>query len=392
MKYLFATLGLLIAGMSATAAIGQNPPAENHAAISASAAIAPLPDSLPGIESLDILKQSQAERNRDQPGNAAPTFRIVNDGTRHYSSLPALEAGVLIQAKAQFPGQARATTAGEAWRQYRNGPLTLYGGWLLIIAMVAVLAMYFLRGEIKLHAPLTGRLIERFTPGERTLHWTMALSFVSLAASGLTMLFGKYVLLPVFGLSLFGWLAFLCKNIHNFIGPVFTISIILFFIQFAKDNLPKGSDLKWMLKFGGLLSGEHVSSGRFNAGEKVMFWGLVVVLGLIVSASGFVLDMLVPAIEYTRANMQIANIIHIAAAVLAAAMVIGHIYLGTIGMEGAYAAMRTGYVDETWAREHHDLWLADIENGKIPRSRSEHDQTKNQAQNQTQVSPASLNA
>ncbi|MDO9192350.1 MAG: formate dehydrogenase subunit gamma, partial [Undibacterium sp.] len=207
MKYLFVMLGIVMAEIVTGGAYAQSAPAANPGAIAASAAIAPLPDtpsSLPGVESVDILKQNQAERSRDQPGNAAPTFRIVNDGTRHYSSLPALEAGVLIQAKTQFPGQARATTAGEAWRQYRNGPLTMFGGWLLLIALAAIAAMYFLRGEIKLHAPLTGRLVERFTPSERTLHWTMALSFVSLAASGLTMLFGKYVLLPVFGLTLFG--------------------------------------------------------------------------------------------------------------------------------------------------------------------------------------------
>lgn len=369
MKSLFAMLSLLIATTAANAVEVQNPlPAK---AATSTAAIAPLPDKLPGVESIDILKQNQAERTRDQPGNAAPTFRIVNDGTKHYSSLPALEAGVLIQGKAQFPGQTRAITAGEAWREYRNGPLTLLGGWLLLITLAAIGAMYFFIGKIKLHAPLTGRMIERFTPGERALHWSMALSFVMLALSGITILFGKHVLMPLFGLTLFGWLGFLCKNIHNFIGPVFTISIILFFVKFVKDNLPSASDMKWMTKFGGLLSGEHVSSGRFNAGEKVVFWGGVVGLGLIISASGLVLDMLMPAIEYSRATMQIANITHIVAALLAAAMVMGHIYLGTVGMEGAYASMRTGYVDDTWAKEHHDLWYAEIENGHIPRIRSE---------------------
>ena len=277
---------------------------------------------------------------------------------------------MLIQGKTQFPGQARATTAGEAWRQYRNGPLTMIGGGILLAALAATAAMYFFRGQIRLDGPRTGRLIERFTPTERTLHWSMALSFVTLALSGIVMLFGKHILLPVFGLTLFGWLAFLCKNIHNFVGPIFTVSIILFFIKFARDNLPSASDIKWMAKLGGLLSGSHVSSHRFNAGEKIIFWGGVVGLGLIVSASGFVLDKLVPGFEYTRAYMQIASVVHIAAAMLAAGMVIGHIYLGTIGMEGAYESMRTGYVDDVWAKEHHDLWYADIEQGKIPRVRS----------------------
>jgi len=326
--------------------------------------------ALPTVESVDILKQNQAERSRDQPGNLAPVYRSVVDGTKHYSSLPAPEAGILIQGKNQFPGQARAVTAGEAWREYRNGPLTMIGGGILILALLAVAAMYFLRGQIKLHAPRTGKLIERFTPTERALHWSMAISFVTLAVSGIIILFGKHILLPFFGLTLFGWLAFLCKNIHNFVGPVFTVSVILFFIQFVRDNLPDASDIKWLAKFGGLLSGEHVSSRRFNAGEKIVFWGVVVVLGLIISASGLMLDMLLPGVEFTRANMQIANVIHVVTAVLAAGAVIGHIYLGTIGMEGALESMRTGFVDDTWAKEHHDLWYADIEQGKIARVRS----------------------
>lgn len=358
----------LTLALTATLASAQNA-GQTAAPANAVTATAPA-EKLPGVESVDILKQNQAERTQTQPGNLAPTYRLVADGTKHYSSLPALEAGVLIQGKTQFPGQARATTAGEAWRQYRNGPLTMIGGGILLAALAATAAMYFFRGQIRLDGPRTGRLIERFTPTERTLHWSMALSFVTLALSGIVMLFGKHVLLPVFGLTLFGWLAFLCKNIHNFVGPIFTVSIILFFIKFARDNLPSASDIKWMSKLGGLLSGSHVSSHRFNAGEKIIFWGGVVGLGLIVSASGFVLDKLVPGFEYTRAYMQIASVVHIAAAMLAAGMVIGHIYLGTIGMEGAYESMRTGYVDDVWAKEHHDLWYADIEQGKIPRVRS----------------------
>jgi len=196
------------------------------------------PITAPNVESIDILKQNQADRSKSQPGNLAPTYRIVNNGTQNYSSLPALEAGVLIQPKAQFPGQARATTAGEAWRQYRNGPLTRIGGWLLIIVVLLIAAMYLLKGQIKLEGSKTGRLIERFTSVERLAHWTMAISFVLLALTGGTILFGKYILLPVFGLTLFGWVAFACKNIHNFVGPVFTGSIVVFFVLFVKDNLP----------------------------------------------------------------------------------------------------------------------------------------------------------
>ncbi len=331
----------------------------------------PTPPGAPKVESVDILKQNQAERTRDQPGNAAPTWRIVSAGQVNYSSLPYPEAGVLIQPKVRFPGQAQASSAGEAWRRFRNGPLTHIGGWLMIVAVAGVAAMFFIKGPIKLKDGRTGRLIERFTALERIAHWMVAISFVLLAASGLTMLFGKYVLMPVFGHALFGWLAYALKTIHNFVGPIFALSIIVLFIIFVKDNLPQAADIKWLTRLGGTVGKEHIGAERFNTGEKLWFWGGLVVLGLTVSGSGLVLDMLLPGVEYSRANMQLANVIHLVAAVLIAALSLGHIYMGTIGMEGAYAAMRTGYVDDTWAREHHELWYQKIQSGEIARVRTQ---------------------
>lgn len=324
---------------------------------------------LPNVQSIDILKQNQAERTLVQPGNLAPVWRQVNGGTDNYSSLPALEAGVLIQPQTRFIGQSRATTAGEAWRQYRNGPLTNYGGWLIVLAVVGIAAFYMIVGQIKLKNPRTGRLIERFTSIERMSHWAVAISFLILALTGLTMLFGKYFVLPVFGHDIYGWLAYICKNIHNFVGPVFTVALIVMFVIFVKDNFPQVVDWQWIKKLGGARG--HASAGRFNAGEKLWFWGGVVFLGLIVSASGFVLNMLVPGILYTRGNMQIAHIIHLVASVLVFSVALGHIYIGTLGMEGAYEAMATGYVDDEWALEHHDLWYEDIQTGKEPRIRTE---------------------
>lgn len=323
----------------------------------------------PNVESVDILKQNQAERTLVQPGNTAPTWRAMTDGQKHYSSLPAPEAGVLIQARTKFPGQDRALTAGEAWRQYRNGPLMTIGAWLLGIAVVACAAVYFIKGPIRVKEGPTGRRIERFTAIERIAHWSVAISFVILAISGLIMLFGKYILLPVFGYTLFGWFAYALKNIHNFVGPVFAVSIVVFFVIYVKDNLPEKADFQWLARMGGMFGG-HVRTGRFNPGEKIWFWAGLVVLGLIVSASGLALDMLLPGIEYTRGNMQIANIIHLLGTTVMASMAIAHIYLGTLGTEGAYEGMRTGYVDDAWARSHHDLWYEQVQNGEIARVRS----------------------
>ena len=330
----------------------------------------PVAAQAPQVEPADILKQSQAERTRDQPGNNAPSWRQVKAGEENYSSLPYPESGVLIQPKAQYPGQAQPTTAGEAWRRFRNGPLTHIGGWLLLAAAAMIGGFYFFKGPITPRNPPTGRRIERFTPLERTAHWTVAISFVMLAVSGLTIMFGKYVLMPVFGHTLFGWLTYLLKTIHNFAGPVFSAGIIVMFLLFVKDNLPQKADWRWLLRFGGMFGGEHVHAERFNAGEKIWFWAGMVALGVTSSASGFVLDMLVPNLVYTRALMQAANVIHVIAAVLIAAIAMGHIYLGTVGTTGTFDGMRHGSVDDAWAMEHHDLWYAKVQSGDIPRVRS----------------------
>ena len=351
-----------------------------------SAPAAPASATTAGVQSINIMdvkpdasaepgyaKQSNAERAKVQPGNNAPMWRQVGSGVAGYSSLPkseAPEAGVLIQPFVQYPG-SRLTNAGEAWRQVRNNWIIPYGGALVLIVLGAIALFYWRVGTIKLHEKPTGRLIERFTPIERSAHWANAIAFSILAISGLVMAFGKFFLLPVMGSTLFGWLAYILKNAHNFAGPVFAVSLLIVIVVFLRDNLPAKGDLNWLLKGGGMLSRHEVKSGRFNAGEKVVFWGGVFVLGLVVVASGLVMDKLVPGLAYERSTMQVAHMVHSVSNILMVVMFIGHIYLGTIGTEGAYAGMRTGYVDETWAREHHGLWYDDVKAGRIPAQRSQ---------------------
>ena len=276
---------------------------------------------------------------------------------------------MLIQPFVQYPG-TRYLSAGEAWRQVRNRLIIPYGGALLLITVLAIGLFYKAKGSIPMDAPATGRTIERFTYFERAAHWSNALAFVLLAVSGLVMMFGKALLLPILGGTLFGWLAYALKNIHNFAGPLFAISLLVMIFTFVRDNLPSRDDINWLLKGGGLFSGKHVPSNRFNAGEKLIFWAGVFGLGLIVVASGLVLDKLVPGMQYLRPDMQVAHMIHATAAVLMMAMFLGHIYMGTLGMDGALDAMKTGQVDEAWAKQHHELWYDDIKAGKIPAQRS----------------------
>ena len=370
--------------LAACAALGSGGALAQTAAATAPAAAAPA--AVAGVQGANIFEvkpdasadpayvaQTNAERAKVQPGNNAPMWRQVGAGVTGFSSLPAHEApeaGNLIQPFVKYPGSG-LTNAGEAWRQVRNNWLIPYGGALLLIVMGAIALFYVSKGTIKQHGTDTGRKIERFTPFERSAHWSNAIAFCILGISGIVMAFGKFFLLPVMGLTLFGWLTYALKNLHNFAGPVFAVSLVIIFVTFVRDNMPSRGDLVWLLKGGGLLSGKEVPSHRFNAGEKLVFWGGVFLLGIAVVASGLVLDKLLPGLIYVRETMQIAHMIHAAAAVLMLAMFIGHIYIGTIGMQGAYQGMRTGYVDETWAREHHEHWYDDIKAGKIPAQRTQ---------------------
>ena len=240
----------------------------------------------------DYQDQNNAQRGQVQPGNNAPMWRQVGQGVTGYSSLPlsqAPEAGNLIQKFVQYPG-SRLTNAGEAWRQVRNNWLIPYGGSLLLIVVGALALFYWRKGTLELHGAETGRKIERFTPFERSAHWANAIAFVALAVSGVVMAFGKFFIQPVIGTTLFGWLTYALKNIHNFAGPLFAVSLVIVFVTFLRDNLPRAEDITWLLKGGGLLSAHEVPSHRFNAGEKLVFWGGVFFLGLIVVVSGLVLD------------------------------------------------------------------------------------------------------
>jgi formate dehydrogenase subunit gamma len=315
--------------------------------------------------------ESNAVRAKTQPGNNAPMWRAVRDSGRveGISTLPGAEKGTLIQSFTQYPG-SRLATAGEAWRQVRDHWLLPYGGSLLLIVLLALAIFYWRVGALGGHETDTGRVIERFTPFERAAHWLNAIAFVALGLSGAVMAFGKFFLLPVLGGTLFGWLTYALKNLHNFVGPLFAVSLVVVFVTFVRDNLPRSGDWNWLRRAGGMLGGHEVPSHRFNAAEKLVFWGGVFALGVVVVASGLVLDRLVPGLGETRGQMQVANLVHGAATVLMMAMFIGHIYIGSIGMKGAYGAMRTGYVDEAWAQEHHELWYDDVKAGKIPAQRS----------------------
>jgi formate dehydrogenase subunit gamma len=294
----------------------------------------------------------QQKRQVIQPLNNQPVWSEVRSGAPQTTQVRGRETNILIQPE------------GQTWRTLRNSMVSVYAGWALVVMVIVIATFHFWKGTLQLRESPTGRRIRRFTSWQMAIHWTTAYAFVTLAITGLIMTFGKNLLLPLIGYTMFSWLSILAKNLHNFVGPLFFVCMVLLFLTFVRDNVWRKYDWNWIRHFGGLVSRNDVPSGKFNAGEKAWFWGGLLFCGLIVSASGFVLGF--PNFNQARSTMQIANIIHLIIASLFMLAALGHIYMGTLGMAGAYNAMSKGYVDETWAKEHHLYWYNDIKAGKIP--------------------------
>lgn len=268
-------------------------------------------------------------------------WRKVREGKPGLVTIADPLAGQLVQSE------------GETWRNLRNGPLSTYGAWLLL-GIVGVITLYFLiRGRIRIGGGRSGRVIPRFSLTERVVHWFTAGLWLLLAITGLVILFGRYVLPPLIGAEAFAAIASASLQGHNLMGPLFIAATLLLFVTFIRGNFFQLVDIKWLLKGGGFFGG-HASSYRYNFGEKTWFWWALFA-GLALGGSGLV--MLFPDwVDGNRTYLQIANIVHGAVAIGFIAFGIGHIYIATIGMEGALEGMTKGTVDENWAKEHHDLW------------------------------------
>lgn len=296
----------------------------------------------------DYAKQQQ-QRQITQPLNNQPLWSEARSGSPQFTSLPGRETNVLIQPQ------------GQTWRALRS-PLIELGGAIIALALVGLAVFYLIRGKLDYERKPVDRVIQRFAPIDRYAHWLLAITWVTLAITGLILSIGKTVLLPLLGYTLFSWLAAFAKNVHNFIGPVLIIAIPLMFVRFVRDNGLGIEDVKWFTNIVGYFKGHEYPSGKFNAGEKLVFWVVLVLLSTILVVSGLVLVF--PNFDQTRATMQYANVIHMVAAYVAIALACVHIYLGTIGMADAYRAMRDGYVDASWAKHHHRRWYEDIVAGR----------------------------
>lgn len=244
--------------------------------------------------------------------------------------------------------------AGRDWRHFQEVTLYWIGGIAILGMLVAIVAFYLWRGMIRIEGGRSGRTIVRFNAFERFIHWMTATCFIILAVSGLNVTFGKRLLLPLIGPDAFAAWSQLAKYAHNFLSFPFTVGVVAIFLMWIAGNIPNRTDLEWIRRGGGLIGNDHPPAYRFNAGQKFIYW-VVVLAGLIVAVTGYIL--MFPFYGTTIAGMQTAQMLHGLVAVLFVAAMLAHIYIGTIGMEGAFEAMGTGHVDVNWAKEHHSLWL-----------------------------------
>ncbi|MCB1310918.1 MAG: formate dehydrogenase subunit gamma [Sedimentitalea sp.] len=346
----------------------------------------------------DILARQEAQKVDDSarrqaigdPANAAPITAPL--GTLGGASDPDLWRALRFN-EANVTSTARNPAAtvliqdgGMTWLEFRRGPLARYGAWLLGGTLVALALFYLIRGRIRIDGEKTGRRVLRFTSFERFGHWLLAGSFLLLGVTGLITLFGRTVIIPALGKEAFAPLALASKWIHNNVAWAFMLGLAIVILAWTFQNLPNRHDLKWLAVGGGLFSkGVHPPAKKFNAGQKLIFWG-VVVLGLSISVSGLsllfpfemplfaktfgVLNDLgapgwvgldpLPTQLTAQEEMQLAQAWHGIVAFVFLAMILAHIYLGSIGMEGAFDAMGSGEVEEQWAREHHSLWLDEV--------------------------------
>jgi formate dehydrogenase subunit gamma len=262
-----------------------------------------------------------------------------------------------IQGRVTIPDQRSGVLeqpAGRDWREFRNVTLRWIGG-IAILGMIALLVIFYLRrGMVRLEGGRSGRSIVRFNAFERFVHWMTATCFVIMAVSGLNITFGRPLLLPLIGLGAFSEWSQWAKYAHNYLSFPFTIGVVLIFLTWIGGNIPNKADVDWLKKGGGLIGDAHPPAPHFNAGQKGVYW-IVVIFGTAAAVTGY--QLMFPFYLSGIEGMQLAQVVHSIVAVLFVAVMLAHIYIGSIGMEGAFEAMGTGTVDVNWAKQHHSLWL-----------------------------------
>jgi formate dehydrogenase subunit gamma len=289
-------------------------------------------------------------QQRNPDGAPNPTASVLSQQTLLHQ-FPRIEGRIdILDPRASVLIQP----AGRVWVYFHEVILHWFGTIAIIGMLFLLLIAYLVIGPLRVSGGVSGIRILRFTGFERFAHWLNATCFVILALTGLNITFGKMILLPMIGPDNFTVVSQTAKYVHNFVSVVFVIGMLLITVLWIKDNVPRRVDFRWLAEGGGFIKSKHPPAGRFNAGEKLVFW-LSLAAGVVMIVSGYLL--LFPFYVTNIFGMQLTQGTHAVVALLFVALIMGHIYIGTIGTEGAFEAMGEGTVDLNWAREHHSLWL-----------------------------------
>ncbi len=300
------------------------------------------------------------------PASVNPTASSVREQQLLEALKPEVGRTSAVTGRVSIPDKSSGNLiqpAGRDWRALQEETLPKVALYSIGGALAALILFFLVRGRLRLASGFSGITVLRFNALERFAHWLASVSFILLGLTGLNVAFGKRLILPWIGPEAFTALAQAGKMIHNYISFAFALGVLLMFLFWIKDNIPHPRDLVWLFKGGGVFGG-HVAATRFNAGQKLIFW-TVVLGGIGLSVTGYI--MMFPFVWTDIAGMQLATIVHGLLGVVMVAVILVHIYIGTLGMEGAFPAMATGQVDLNWAREHHDLWaeqFADLDTDK----------------------------
>jgi len=292
------------------------------------------------------------------PAAAQLSFKPTAEAVQEDKLLNALKEGDKISGRISIPDTMASSLiqpGGRDWRDFHRSKLPIIGG-VAILGMLALLAIFLMvRGRIRVEHGFSGSRILRFASFERFTHWLTASCFIVLALSGLNISFGRILILPLFGANAFSAMSTWAKYAHDYLAFPFMLGLIIMFLIWIKDNIPGKLDLQWIRQGGGILAnGQHPPARRFNAGQKGIFW-IVIIGGTLMSVSGWYL--LFPYLPADVTALQFWTVIHAVIAMLFIAAMLAHIYIGSVGMEGAFDAMGTGEVDLNWAKEHHSLWV-----------------------------------
>jgi formate dehydrogenase subunit gamma len=303
-----------------------------------------------------------------QPATAQLSFKPTAEAVQEDKLLNALKEGDKITGRISIPDAMASSLiqpAGRDWRDFHRGKLPIIGG-VAIIGMFAALAIFLMvRGRVRVEDGFSGAKLLRFASFERFTHWLTASCFIVLALTGLNISFGRSLILPLFGPEAFSTMSAWAKLAHDYLAFPFMLGLVIMFLIWIKDNIPGKLDWQWLKQGGGILSeGKHPPARRFNAGQKGIFW-IVIIGGALMSVSGWFL--LFPYLPANVTTLQFWTVIHAVIAMLFIAAMMAHVYIGSIGMEGAFDAMGTGEVDLNWAKEHHSLWVAEEQaKGRAP--------------------------